>query len=156
MTHLIYTLKCPRWYQTACREISGCCISCDNMILVLKLCVLVPDYSNVHSWLCSFLAGVNFVEIPETWWIVLSHQILVFLNKWYLATLFLALVIMAYWGHQIDTCNKKYISQHVTTDFTLLLQVHNFSASAVQAKESSVKSLWFGTRKKKSFFGCFW
>ena len=46
----------------------ACCISCDNTILVLKLCVLVPSYFQAFLAMCTVgcaLAGVNFVKIPQ-------------------------------------------------------------------------------------------
>ena len=46
----------------------ACCVSSDNTILVLKLCVLLPDYFQAFLAMCTVgcaLAGVNFVEIPQ-------------------------------------------------------------------------------------------
>ena len=46
----------------------ACCVYIDNTILVLKLCVLVPDYFQAFLTMCTVgcaLAGVNFVKIPQ-------------------------------------------------------------------------------------------
>ena len=82
----------------------------------------IPSFSgNVHGWLCSCLAGVNFVRIPQT----------------YLATLFLTLVIMAYWGSSgWYMQERKYPSTSQLTSFCF----YRFAILAVKAKEISVNS----------------
>ena len=46
----------------------ACCVSSNNTILVLKLCVLLPDYFQAFLVMCMVgcaLACVNFIEIPQ-------------------------------------------------------------------------------------------